>query len=114
METSKGSTSQEGYKHTSKGLDGIGTRQETTSIDHYLDITEYVCPMTFVRAKLLMERMKPGEVAEILLSGGDPLENVPRAIWEHGYEVISLEAESDDVFKLIIKKPPPVAKMSHS
>ena len=56
-----------------------------------------------MRTKLLMERMKPGEV-----------ENVPRAIWEHGYEVISLEAESDDVFKLIIKKPPPVAKMSHS
>jgi len=70
--------------------------------------------MTFVRTKLLMERMKPGEVAEILLSGGDPLENVPRAIWEHGYEVISLEPESDDIYKLIIKKPPPVAKMSHS
>ena len=70
--------------------------------------------MTFVRAKLLMERMKPGEVAEILLSGCDPLENVPRAIWEHGYEVISLEAESDDIFRLIIKKPPLVAKMSHS
>ena len=114
METSKGSTSQEGYEHTSKELDGIGTRQETTSIDHHLDITEYVCPMTFVRAKLLMERMKPGEVAEILLSGGDPLENVPRAIWEHGYEVISLEPENDDIYKLIIKKPPPVAKMSHS
>ena len=95
-------------------MDGIRTRQKTTQIDHHLDITPYVCPMTFVRAKLLMERMKPGEVAEILLSGGDPLENVPRAIWEHGYEVISLELESDDVFKLIIKKPPPVVKMSHS
>ena len=70
--------------------------------------------MTFVRTKLLMERMKPGEVAEILLSSGDPLENVPRAIWEHGYEVISLEAEKDDIYKFIVKKPPPVAKMSHS
>jgi len=95
-------------------LDGVRTCQETTPIDHHLDITEYVCPMTFVRTKLLMERMKPGEVAEILLCGGDPLENVPRAIWEHGYEVISLEPENDDIYKLIIKKPPPVAKMSHS
>ena len=66
--------------------------------------------MTFVRAKLLMERMKPGEVAEILLSGGDSLENVPRSIWEHG---ISLEPEKGDIYKLIVKKPPPVAKMSH-
>ena len=95
-------------------MDGDRTSQETTIADHHLDITEYVCPMTFVRTKLLMERMKPGEVAEILLSGGDPLENVPRAIWEHGYEVISLEAEKDDIYKLIVKKPPPVAKMSHS
>ena len=55
-----------------------------------------------------MERMKPGEVAEILLSGGDPLENVPRAIWEHGYEVISLEPENSDTYKLVIKKPLPV------
>ena len=95
-------------------MDGVRTRQETTIIDHHLDITAYVCPMTFVRAKLLMERMKPGETAEILLSGGDSLENVPRSIWEHGYQIISLEPESDDIYKLIIKKPPPVAKMSQS
>ena len=65
--------------------------------------------MTFVRTKLLMEHMKPGEIAEVLLSGGDPLENVPRSVFEHGYEIISLEAESEDIYKLIIKKPPPVA-----
>ena len=94
-------------------MDGVRTRQETTIIDHHLDITAYVCPMTFVRTKLLMERMKPGETAEILLSGGDALENVPRSIWEHGYEVISLEPKKGDVYKLIVKKPPPVAKISH-
>ena len=109
METSKGITSQEGHEHTSQELDGNGTCQEAAKIDHYLDITPYVCPFTFVRTKLLMERMKPGEIAEILLSGGDPLENVPRSIWEHGYEIISLEAENDGIYKLIIKKPPPVA-----
>ena len=109
MEESKGTASQEGNEHKSQELDGNGTCQETTQIDHYLDITPYVCPMTFVRTKLLMERMKPGEVAEILLSGGDPLENVPRSVFEHGYEIISLEAESEDIYKLIIKKPPPVA-----
>ena len=65
--------------------------------------------MTFVRTKLLMERMEPGEVAEILLSGGDPLENVPRSVLERGYEIISLEPENDNLYKLIIKKPLPVA-----
>ena len=109
METSKGTASQEGYEHPSKELDGNGTCQETTQIDHHLDITPYVCPMTFVITKLLMERMKPGEVAEILLSGGDPLENVPRSVFERGYEIISLEPENDNLYKLIIKKPLPVA-----
>ena len=65
--------------------------------------------MTFVRTKLLMERMEPGEVAEVLLSGGDPLENVPRSVFEHGYEIISLEPENDNLYKLIIKKPLSVA-----
>ena len=27
------------------------------SIDHYLDITEDVCPMTFVKTRLLIEKM---------------------------------------------------------
>jgi TusA-related sulfurtransferase len=49
--------------------------------------------------------MKPGEVAEILLSGGDALENVPRSVWEHGYEIVSLEAEGDNAYKFIMKKP---------
>ena len=44
--------------------------------DYFLDITEFVCPMTFVRAKLLLERMQPGEVAEIRLNAGEPLQNV--------------------------------------
>ena len=109
METSKGITSQEGHEHTSQKLDGNGTCQEAAKIDHYLDITPYVCPFTFVRTKLLMERMKPGEVAEILLSGGDPFENVPRSVFERGYEIISLEPENDNLYKLIIKKPLPVA-----
>ena len=65
--------------------------------------------MTFVRTKLLMEHLKPVDIAEVLLSGGDPLENVPRSVFERGYEIISLEPESGDIYKLIIKKPLPVA-----
>ena len=64
-------------------------RQESP-VDHYLDITGDVCPMTFVRAKLLIERMSPGEVALICLNSGEPLRNVPRALREHGHHVLSL------------------------
>jgi TusA-related sulfurtransferase len=62
--------------------------------DYVLDITRDVCPLTFVKTKLLLERMSPGETAEIRLKGAEPLENVPRSVREHGHEVLSLAAEA--------------------
>lgn len=49
--------------------------------------------MTFVRTKLLLERMVIGEIAEVRLNRGEPLQNVPRSVREHGHEVLSLEPE---------------------
>jgi TusA-related sulfurtransferase len=66
----------------------------TQTIDHFLDITAYVCPMTFVKTKLLAEKMAVGEVAEVRLNAGEPLENVPRSLREEGHEVLSLEPEA--------------------
>ena len=58
---------------------------------HYLDITKEHCPMTFVKAKLKLEELEAGDELEILLSEGEPLENVPRSADEAGCERISLE-----------------------
>ena len=61
-----------------------------------MDITDDVCPMTFVRTRLLIEKMKPGETAEIRLTGGEPLENVPDSVTELGHHVLSIESEPDN------------------
>lgn len=60
---------------------------------YFLDITAEVCPLTFVKAKLLLERMPKGALAEIRLAGAEPLENVPRSLAEDGHEIVSLSAE---------------------
>ncbi|MBT4042990.1 MAG: sulfurtransferase TusA family protein [Rhodospirillaceae bacterium] len=60
---------------------------------YFLDITDQVCPMTFVRTKLLIEKMSAGEQATVRLQGVEPLQNVPRSVREHGHEIISLELE---------------------
>jgi len=65
----------------------------STDAEYFLDITDDVCPLTFVRTKLLMEKMRPGERAEVRLRGGEPLENVPRSVREIGHAVLSLEPE---------------------
>jgi len=58
--------------------------------DYYLDISQEVCPFTFVRTRLLLEKMKPGEIADILLQGVEPLENVPNAVMEQGHDLLSM------------------------
>lgn len=73
--------------------------------DHYLDITGYVCPMTFVRTKLLLERMSSGEVAEVRLKGEEPKRNVPRAVREQGDEIVSLEpGDEPEIWLLTIRR----------
>ena len=72
--------------------------------DYELDITAEVCPMTFVRTKLLLERMAPGQTANIRLRGGEPLDNVPRAVRDHGHEVLRLAEIGADLYELVIRR----------
>ena len=59
-------------------------------MDHFLDITADVCPMTFVRTRLLIERMAAGDTATIVLRGVEPIENVPASVAELGHRVIAM------------------------
>jgi TusA-related sulfurtransferase len=64
-----------------------------STADYFLDITGEVCPLTFVRTKLLIERMAAGQTAEIRLTGAEPLDNVPRSVKAEGHVVLTLEPE---------------------
>lgn len=81
--------------------------QDKTS-DYYLDITSQICPMTFVKTKLTVERMSPGETLEVRLNDGEPLENVPRSLRELGHEILRIVKEDADpsgrVHRLWIRK----------
>jgi TusA-related sulfurtransferase len=52
-----------------------------------LDITDLTCPMTWVRTKLELEKLAPGEVLDVRCSEGEALENVPRSASEAGHDV---------------------------
>jgi TusA-related sulfurtransferase len=67
----------------------------TISSDHAIDITGEVCPMTFVRTKLKLERMQPGEVLSVRLIGEEPLRNVPRAAREEGHTILGIEDDGE-------------------
>jgi TusA-related sulfurtransferase len=72
--------------------------------DHELDITSEVCPMTFVRTRLALDRMAPGETLLVRLQGEEPLRNVPRTAREQGHEVLSQEIGADGITRLLLRR----------
>lgn len=71
---------------------------------HELDITHEVCPMTFVRTKLRLETMSRGEILRIRLRDGEPRVNVPRALADHGHEVLAVEPLDQSTWQVLVKK----------
>lgn len=76
--------------------------------DFYLDITSDLCPMTFVRTKLLIERLLVGQTVTIRLKGKEPLANVPRSIRELGHDIMDFCPEPGEstygVHCMIVRK----------
>ena len=74
------------------------------SADREIDITADLCPMTFVRTRLALDRMTPGQVLKVRLRGAEPLRNVPRTATEQGHTVLSLETGDDGVSVLLLRR----------
>ncbi len=72
--------------------------------DRELDITRELCPMTFVRTRLALDRMTAGQTLLVRLKGDEPLRNVPRTAKEQGHEVLSIETDSDGVTLLLLRR----------
>ena len=60
--------------------------------------------MTFVKTKIELSKQQPGDILEVLLSEGEPLDNVPRNAVEQGYNVVSVEHVEGTTHKVTIKK----------
>ena len=56
-----------------------------------LDLRAFACPLTWVKTRIALERIAPGEVLELWLAGGEPVESVPRSAEEEGHRVVRVE-----------------------
>jgi len=72
--------------------------------DRQLDITREICPMTFVRTRLALDRMAPGQTLLVRLRGEEPLRNVPRSAAEQGHQVLDLRTGPDGVSQLLLRR----------
>ena len=73
-------------------------------IDDTVDITDVVCPVTFVKAKVALEELDDGQVLSIKMNDGEPVQNVPRSIKEEGHKILKLIDNEDGTYNLIVKK----------
>ena len=71
---------------------------------HVLDITKEHCPMTFVKTKIELSKLNEGDILEVLLAEGEPLDNVPRNAKEQGYNVLTVEHVEGTTHRVTIKK----------
>jgi TusA-related sulfurtransferase len=80
----------------------------TENTNYYLDIINEICPMTFVKTKLAIEKMESGDTLVVRLKGAEPIRNVPRSVRELGHCILSLDLESgeplDGIHRMCIKK----------
>ena len=73
-------------------------------MENTLDITKEHCPMTFVKTKLALEKLKKGEHLTVLLSKGEPLDNVPKTVKEQGSKVLEITKVEGLIHKIVIEK----------
>lgn len=69
-----------------------------------LDITNDHCPITFVKTKIELAKLSKGDILEVFLLEGEPLENVPRTSAEQGYTVLDVSQVEGPTYKVTIQK----------
>ena len=72
-------------------------------IDDTVDITDVVCPTTFVKVKIALEELEEGEILSVKMNDGEPVQNVPRSIKEEGHQILKLIDNEDGTYNLIVK-----------
>lgn len=77
-----------------KGSEPVKKEEKKSSprdlkIDLIKDFRGVVCPMNFVKTKIALSQIRSGQVLQVLLDDGAPIENVPKSVAEEGHTIVS-------------------------
>ena len=72
--------------------------------DEFLDITDVVCPMTFVKTKVALEDLDDGQILELRLNDGESIQNLPRSLKDDGHKILELANNADGTFTILVEK----------
>ncbi|MBR6222914.1 MAG: sulfurtransferase TusA family protein [Lachnospiraceae bacterium] len=74
------------------------------TVDDKVDITDVVCPVTFVKTKVALEELDDGQILQVHLNGGEPVQNVPRSVKDEGHKILKLIENDDETYELFVQK----------
>ena len=74
-------------------------------VDAELDLRGVMCPYNYVKTKLKLEEMKPGQVLAVIVDDGEPIRNVPRSARDEGHKVLQIQ-KINNVFLVVIERSP--------
>jgi tRNA 2-thiouridine synthesizing protein A len=83
---------------------------EEFTITKTVDLKGQVCPYTFVRSKLAIEKMSLGEVLEIVLDHKPAVENVPKSMENEGQKVLKIDQTGEKEWHVFVRKDKEKAK----
>ena len=69
-----------------------------------LNIKGEICPFTFVKSKLALEKMNKGEILRVIVDYEPAIRNVPRSMEEQGHKVLSINKINDTDYEIIVEK----------
>jgi len=72
--------------------------------DAFVDITNVVCPVTFVKVKVAIKELEQGQILEIRMNEGEPIRNVPRSLKDEDHKVIQVENNGDGTYTVLVEK----------
>ena len=92
-----------GQKNGSKNEEKESAESAAISPDVKKDFRGVMCPMNFVKTKIALTPMQSGQILEILLDDGAPIENVPGSVKGEGHTILSTE-KIENYWKVLIRK----------
>ena len=93
----------QGTSENTKPADKTDDASESVQPDVKKDFRGVMCPMNFVKTKIALTPMQSGQILEILLDDGAPIENVPGSVKNEGHTVLSTE-KVENYWKVLIRK----------
>ncbi|MDR1360561.1 MAG: sulfurtransferase TusA family protein [Deltaproteobacteria bacterium] len=69
-----------------------------------IDVTDALCPLTFVRSLAALDELEDGRILKIRLNDGEAARNVPLSLRDEGHQLLKLTDNGDGTCTLLVRK----------